>query len=209
MGHVVLLGDSVFDNARYVPERPAVISQVQHCLPKGWQATLLAVDGDIVSDVAQQILRLPSDASHLFISVGGNDALGAAGILGEPAATVADALVLLDSVLNEFRHSYQRMLQAVGALDKPTALCTIYDAIPGLAVQDRTALSAFNEVILREAFASGLPVIDLRFTCCRPEDFSIISPIEPSHLGGSKIARAITEIATKHDFRHPNTVIYS
>ena len=55
MGHVVLLGDSIFDNARYVPDRPPVIEQVRRGLPQGWQATLLAVDGHTSADVANQL----------------------------------------------------------------------------------------------------------------------------------------------------------
>jgi hypothetical protein len=44
--HVVLLGDSIFDNATYVPGELPVIDQLRQNLPKGWQATLAAVDGD-------------------------------------------------------------------------------------------------------------------------------------------------------------------
>jgi hypothetical protein len=35
MSHAVLLGDSIFDNARYVPDRPPVIDQVRRGLPRG------------------------------------------------------------------------------------------------------------------------------------------------------------------------------
>ena len=45
MGHIVLLGDSIFDNARYVPDRPPVIEQLRRSLPPGWRASLLAADG--------------------------------------------------------------------------------------------------------------------------------------------------------------------
>jgi hypothetical protein len=55
MGHVVLLGDSIFDNAAYVPERPAVIEQLRHALPKAWKATLLAIDGHVAVDVEGQL----------------------------------------------------------------------------------------------------------------------------------------------------------
>ena len=74
MGHVVLLGDSILDNARYVPDRPAVIEQLREALPRGWQASLLAVDGHITEDVAKQLNKLPADATHLVVSAGGNDA---------------------------------------------------------------------------------------------------------------------------------------
>jgi len=51
------------------------------------------------------------------------------------------------------------------------------------------ALSALNDQITRQAFSRGLTVIDLRIIFDRDEDFA--NPIEPSPLGGAKIARAI------------------
>ena len=49
MGHVVLLGDSVFDNAAYVGGGPDVVRQVRERLPRGWDASLRAVDGSMVA----------------------------------------------------------------------------------------------------------------------------------------------------------------
>ena len=84
MAHVVLLGDSIFDNARYVPGRPAVIEQVRQALPGGWRASLLAVDGHVTGDVAGQLRGLPADATHLVVSAGGNDALGSGWVMDTP-----------------------------------------------------------------------------------------------------------------------------
>src|SRR5262245_56431029 len=67
MSHVVLLGDSVFDNAAYVPDRPPVIEQVRRGLPLGWKATLVAVDGHTIKDIATQLPRVPVDATHLVV----------------------------------------------------------------------------------------------------------------------------------------------
>ena len=92
MGHVVLLGDSIFDNARYVPEPPPVVDQLRQALPRGWRDSLLAVDGHITKDVARQLTALPGDATHLVVSVGGNDALTESNILGAVADTVREAL---------------------------------------------------------------------------------------------------------------------
>ena len=75
MSHAVLLGDSIFDNAAYVRGGPAVIDQFRAVLPGGWRATLLAVDGDITEMVPVRLRELPADATHLVVSVGGNDAL--------------------------------------------------------------------------------------------------------------------------------------
>jgi hypothetical protein len=208
MGHVVLLGDSIFDNVRYVPDRPAVIDQLRQALPKGWRASLLAVDGDTTVDVPNQLKDLPTDASHLFVSAGGNDALGESGILGEAACTVGDAICLMHEVRARFQESYRTMLRAVCAVGKPVVVCTVYDAIPGLAGADRTALAGFNEVILREAFAARLPVIDLRLVCDHPSDYSHVSPIEPSVVGGAKIVRAIVDAASTHDFGTRRVAVY-
>lgn len=56
MTHIVLLGDSIFDNAHYTEGGPDVISQVRQLLPKGWRASLLAVDGATTEDVPSQLL---------------------------------------------------------------------------------------------------------------------------------------------------------
>ena len=76
MSHLVLLGDSIFDNGAYVDGAPTVIDQVRSLLPKGWKATLLAVNGNVTLNVREQIKRIPVDATHLVISMGGNDAFG-------------------------------------------------------------------------------------------------------------------------------------
>lgn len=208
MGHLVLLGDSIFDNARYVPDRPPVIEQVRRSLPTGWRATLLAVDGHVTSDVERQLSRLPADATHLVVSVGGNDALGESGILREAVGSVGEAMTLLHQTLVQFGGEYRGMLQKVLAQTKPTTVCTVYDSVPGLEQEARTALGAFNEVILRAAFQAGLPVIDLRLVCTQPSDYSPLSPIEPSVTGGAKIARTIAEVMSHHDFSKAKTVIY-
>jgi hypothetical protein len=80
-GTVVLPGDSIFDNGAYVGGGPDVVAQLRSRLPQGWEATLLQVDGAVASDVPRQLGGIPVEATHLVVSGGGNDALGASGIL--------------------------------------------------------------------------------------------------------------------------------
>jgi hypothetical protein len=208
MAHVILLGDSIFDNARYVPGQPPVIDQLRQALPPGWQVSLLAVDGHTTEDVANQLTGLPPGATHLVVSAGGNDALGEISILRETARTVGEAFGIFHRVRARFRESYRAMLRVLLALEKPIAVCTVYDAIPGLGPPEQAALAGFNEVILREAFSAGLPVIDLRLVCDRRADYSHVSPIEPSVVGGAKIARVIAEVVTTHEFGRRRSMIY-
>lgn len=211
MNHLVLLGDSIFDNGAYVRAgEPDVIRQVQARLPQGWEATLRAVDGDFAGDVAGQMAGMPADVTHLAISAGGNDALNQATILLESASSMAGALDRLATVSDHFQATYRRMLQGVLQRGLPTMVCTIYNGNAPDPFQQRlqeTALKLFNDVILREAIATSLPVLDLRLVCSQPEDYA--NPIEPSAIGGAKIAAGIVRIMTTHDFSGGSRQIYS
>jgi hypothetical protein len=190
-GHVVLLGDSIFDNGVYVAGGPDVVTHLRGQLPPGWAATLLAVDGDVTGGIPRQLAALPPDATHLVVSVGGNDALGHAHLLGAGVATVAEGIALLGRAQAGFERDYGAMLDAVVATGLPAAVCTIYDtnpAQPDHAVI-RAALALFNDAITRAAFARGVPVVDLRLVCTQAADYA--NPIEPSVVGGAKIARAV------------------
>lgn len=188
--HIVLLGDSIFDNASYVPGEMPVIEQLRAELPE-WQATLLAVDGDIVKSIEDQLRRLPNNATHLVISCGGNDALGQIQYLLSSISSMDAGLSRMASIREAFESDYRTMLESVMKVGLPTAVCTIYESIPDLERTLHVALSIFNDVIIREAVRLGLPVIDLRLVCGEAEDYSEVSPIEPSAKGGQKIAKAI------------------
>ena len=62
-----------------------MIQHLRSRLPKGDRASLLAVDGAVTNSILRQLTRLPADASHLVVSVGGNDALQQSPILNEVA----------------------------------------------------------------------------------------------------------------------------
>ncbi len=208
MAHVALLGDSIFDNAAYVPGEPSMPEQLEQHLPKGWQVTLLAEDGAIALNVASQLERLPADTTHVMVSAGGNDALENIGILEETTLTAAEGFEQLAAAQGRFRREYSAMLDALIALARPLAVCTVYDSIPGLPIEAATGLAVFNDVILSEAFARGLPVLDLRRVCTEGRDYSELSPIEPSAIGGAKIALAISWLVGSHDFSRTESVIF-
>jgi hypothetical protein len=208
LGHVVLLGDSIFDNASYVPGEPAVIEQLGASLPNGWQASLLAVDGHITRSVAGQLAHLPAGSTHAVISVGGNDALQNSHII-DGSVSAAVGFNNAADVQQAFRSEYRRMLDAVLSKVNRTAICTIYDTIHGLPRAAITALSIFNDVIFREGIRRGMPILDLRLICSEPGDYSALSPIEPSSAGGAKIAAAIAQVILQHDFDRRESVVYA
>ena len=201
MKHIVLLGDSIFDNAAYVRGGLDVITHLRRQMPAEWKATLHAVDGSMVANVRTQTLTLPDDATHLIVSAGGNDTLSHADILQQTARSSAEVLNKLADVAGAFEAQYHEMLQYVLSLQKPTAICTIYyPRMPEPLVQKIAvaALTVFNDVIIKQAFRAGIPLIDLRLVC--DEDADYANEIEPSEEGGRKIARAILRLVGEHSF---------
>jgi hypothetical protein len=197
--HIALLGDSIFDNAAYVPGGPDVVEQLQGMLPAGWSASLFAVDGAVIDGVARQLTRLPADVTHLVVSAGGNDALGYSDLLERRATSSPQVLGWLADAAAGFEKAYRRMLDALLARRLPLTLCTIYNGNLGPPVHRlaATALAVFDDVILRLATQRSLPVIELRLVCTEPSDYA--NPIEPSVQGGAKIARAVARALTSSE----------
>lgn len=192
MPHVVLLGDSIFDNGAYTQGGPDVITQLRGVLPAGWQGTLGAVDGATTEDFGGQLRVLSSDVTHAVLSLGGNDALAHLELLDMRVRSSADALARFADAAARFEVRYRRSVSAVLERHIPLTVCTIYNGnFPDADFQRlaSTALTVFNDVILRVAFEHGLTVIDLRLVCNEPADYA--NPIEPSSHGGAKIVRAI------------------
>lgn len=206
MSHIVLLGDSIFDNKSYVRGGLDVIAHLRQQTPEGWKATLCAVDGNVVENVQTQLLGLPDDATHLFISVGGNDALLNADILQMKISSSAEVFDRLADLATDFETQYSEMLQTVLRLNKQVAVCTIYHPQPSEDLVRKivvAALATFNDVIIRQAFLAGVPLIDLRFVCTLASDYA--NEIEPSEAGGEKIAKTIMRVVNEHNFQTHRT----
>jgi GDSL-like Lipase/Acylhydrolase family len=190
--HIALLGDSIFDNASYTGAEPDVVTHLRALLPTGVRATLLAVDGAITRSLTEQVARIPADATHLVVSIGGNDVLDSVDLLAAPATSTADALRLFGKAASRFEVDYRSAVRPVIDRGLPVTICTIYNGAfedPDYAARARIALMLFNDLILRVAFEHHATVIDLRLVCSERADYA--NPIEPSGPGGMKIARAI------------------
>ena len=226
MKHIILAGDSVFDNRTYVEVgEPDVRDQLADLVDDGDKATLIAEDGAINEDLSKQLENIPKDTTHLFISTGGNDALMHIDSFLESVSTIGEALDFFNEKVQEFERDYIKMLTNVIKYGLKTTLCTIYNPCFDHDNIDRikymfppntnfkklqrrctTALPLFNNIIFQEAFNFGLPLMDLRLIFNDKADYS--NPIEPSVVGGIKMARIIKEISYNHDFSMKNSVVY-
>ena len=210
MAHIVLLGDSIFDNKSYVGATGKdVITHLRAALPDNWQATLRAIDGSLIENVSKQSVNLPADATHLIVSVGGNNALMNADFLQMKADNSAEVLNELAARRDVFEAQYKEMLRELLSKNMSMAVCTVYFPNFPEAFFQRlamTALAVFNDAIIRQAIINNLPVIDLRIICNEADDYA--NAIEPSDKGGKKIAAKILELINEHEFSKDRTQIF-
>jgi hypothetical protein len=207
--HIVLLGDSIFDNRSYTGAQPDVVTHLRTLLLESARATLLAVDGATTRSMASQIGKIPRDATHAVVSVGGNDALGHSDLLQIPARFTADPLRFLGERIGRFEADYRAAVVPVLRLGLPATLCTIYNGAltdPDQAARARIALMMFNDVIVRVAVEHFASVIDLRLVCNDSTDYA--NPIEPSGPGGLKIAKAIARATGTRPIGEHSLVLY-
>ncbi|KAJ3042727.1 hypothetical protein HDV00_006784 [Rhizophlyctis rosea] len=228
--------DSIFDNGVYVSPDASVSDHIKNYLSKsmGCKVTLLARDGATLSGISSQLARLPSDTTHVFISAGGNDALGELHRLRQPTKNLREALVVLGDIRSQFEKEYSNTNKSVkskapkSATGKPkVAVCNIYNPRPdakgtprmhpemggveeGDAWKDpeqiamEVGLSLYNDVIWAVAAREGIPVINVREMFCEAADYS--TPIEPGVQGGGKLARAILRVVEKEEFDGESSV---
>ncbi len=195
--HIVLLGDSIFDNAPYTAGGPAVIDHLRAGLPLGHQATLLAVDGHFVEDVLFQLRRVPDEATHFFLSVGGNNALEHVDLLNRRVETVGHGLALLGRAVEDFAAAYGSLLEQLTRELSWLQVCTVYNGDFGAeAPIVSAAIRLFNDAIQRAANRRGLEVVELRDILNRPEHYA--NPIEPSVEGGRLLAQEILRRAREN-----------
>lgn len=226
MKHIVLLGDSIFDNKVYVePGELDVPNQLRILVKDDCRVTNLAVDGHVTRHIITQLNHLPSDATHLFLSVGGNDGLGHLSIFNDTVETIGEALQKMYLIGETFKKTYSAMLDSLLSHKLPTAVCNIYYPrffsnsldrvvsylpmkIDGEIIQQMTmaAETIFNDIIMFEVFKRNLPLIDLRVLCNNDKDFA--NPIEPSCIGGLKIAHKIRDIALNYNFNNNYSAVY-
>jgi len=190
--HLCLMGDLILDNASYVKtqdrwEFPCVREQFAARVPK---VTLLAMDGARMFHVRDlQIPAIPESTTHVLLSVGGNDGLGA---FVDLARRPWEAL---KAFFTTFRAEYDALIQEMmAALPKGArlAVCTVYQAQLSEAGFLRDTIASvgvryMNYVIRSVAQQHSLDLLDLWTVFSDRRDFA--NAIEPGVPGGHKIVQ--------------------
>jgi len=210
MMKLVMLGDSVFDNASYLQkgERDTE-AWVRHYLQgEALDIDFLAEDGATTKCVKEtQLGDIDAEAEYIVLSIGGNDLLQSFSCLETNQGSMAQTLSFFEEeIRTTFNNSYGAMINAIRSraqkakimafdiyypfwdLDSP-----LFKELPQhsevLAKASRVAIDLFNKNI-RDHLRDG-EVKNLAAICCERRHFA--NPIEPSTIGSECIAVAIRD----------------
>lgn len=206
MRHVVLAGDSIFDNTKYAEPDFSVFDLFEVAVPADTRCSMIAVDGATIEGLDNQMNRLPKDTSHLFISCGQKDAEKIAILLNDSDESRFGGMIV--EAAHEYTTLYHTVLQKATNLVKNVVICTVCYNSHGVNSFITTARALINEVILREAHDLGMPVMDLSAMLNEPTDFSKVSENEISEYGGRKIVLLMEDILKHHDFNGGHSIMY-
>lgn len=194
---ILLLGDSIIDNAPYVKfGEPDVTEQLRRLLPDA-EILRRAVDGSVTADVIKHQSDKLNATDYIVLSSGGNDALSNIEILDNTQKmTSRQMLNVLWNIRTSFSAKYRSLLQKLAGEQRKLLVLTIYNpafASNGMEMEDQLAaeagLSVFNDVIQQEALKYNCDILDIRPLFSDPADYA--NPIEPSMKGGEKISLSI------------------
>ena len=188
---VVLLGDSSFDNGNWT-DGPCVLDQLREVFPN---STLCARDGALIAAIPEQAKRIPREATHVVVSVGGNDATAAINVVKQPCENSEQAILAVWKFVKKWEVDLDLALRslrdAVGS-SVSIVVCSIYNPCFGpfgVVTVSQDTVDAFIALVAdattRVATRLGVPVIDWRRVMTCVQDFA--NPIEPSSAGGQKI----------------------
>ena len=197
---ITLFGDSIIDNGVYVgSEELSVLQHLQQRRPDRIFEQR-AVDGDTTADVlSNQLVDRHSGIGVL--SIGGNDLLQNMRLLAtEDRVTPMELFESLGAVADGFTDRYQSILSM---LRGPCLVMTIYNpsfqrdpAMTHLQRSCEMVVGMFNDIIQQLVRQHDKDLLELRDIFVEESDYA--NPIEPSHIGGGKLADAIIEWVEKH-----------
>jgi len=106
------------------------------------------------------------------------------------------------NIFDPLEQRFETIIEKLSSHRANLLLCTVYEGDLGRTDEFRDVLdsskimvSSFNDIVYKTAKKYNADVLELRHIFTSPEDYA--NPIEPSHIGGEKLAQAITDWVQK------------
>ncbi len=222
---IILLGDSIIDNKSYVLSNELDVTEHLEKLFSNDPNVVIenhAVDGDTMHQLERDHLdsNLLSGATHIVVSIGGNDLLhnisflqttselskimGKGAMIGKwgakelnPSRNIVFEETYFE-IIEPFKKQYETIVANLSNHRANLLLCTVYegdlvdsDEFSDVSNSSKTMVSIFNDIVYRVANKFNADVLELRDIFTSSDDYA--NPIEPSHIGGEKLAQSIVQ----------------
>lgn len=222
---IILLGDSIIDNKSYVLSNELDVTEHLEKLFSNDPNVVIenhAVDGDTMHQLERDHLdsNLLSGATHIVVSIGGNDLLhnisflqttselskimGKGAMIGKwgakelnPSRNIVFEETYFE-IIEPFKKQYETIVANLSNHRANLLLCTVYegdlvdsDEFSDVNNSSKTMVSIFNDIVYRVANKFNADVLELRDIFTSSDDYA--NPIEPSHIGGEKLAQSIVQ----------------
>jgi lysophospholipase L1-like esterase len=179
--NIVLIGDSVLNNANYVPSEKSVVDILKTKTQKVFN---FAKDGATISDCYGQLDKIPIDLNttdtYVFISAGGNDILNKRGQLDS-------------SEIRKLFNSYMDFIKALRVKlgSAKINICNLYLPSNPRYNTYKSSIEEWNQLITENSSKIGemYNIINVDTLLTTPDDF--VYDIEPSEIASQKIANVI------------------
>ena len=201
MNRVVLFGDSIIDNKTYVSHGEfSVLEHLENI--SNYEYIQVAYDGHTTFDVQNKQLHLSTivKPSHIVLSAGGNDLLQNLSYLSKgPVSNVNEAVSgIQQHIFEPLEQRFETIIEELSSQRANLLICTVYEGDLGRTDEFKDVLdsskimvSSFNDIVYKTAKKYNADVLELREIFISSDDYA--NPIEPSHIGGEKLAKSIVE----------------
>ena len=183
---IVLVGDSILENSKYVPKNKSVKDEI---FKKHKNMLMLAEDDSKIRDIEKQLKKMPKHlnkkSTHLIISVGGNDILEKYEKKKESDITTKK--------IDELFIEYRTLLENIKKTYKmKIVLVNIYLPLAESHVKLHKVIREWNRRQKSYARAKQIKILAIADKFDEPKHFT--KKIEPSAEGSKIIAKQVLDI---------------
>jgi hypothetical protein len=180
--NIILLGDSILNNSKYVEEQDTVLFKLKE---KFDNIHLYAEDGATIVDAYNQLDKIPDELNHndsfVFISVGGNNILSSL----FQDTDIDDVFSKYMSFVSSFKIKFNNITNII--------LLNLYYPLSKQYSKYQPVIKKWNELLDQNANKYGYKVLKIDELMINPTDF--IYNIEPSGNGATKISHGISSFS--------------
>lgn len=186
--NIVLIGDSILNNSVYVFEKQSVPELIAFGLIKdnsNRKCYNFAKDGSIISDCYNQLSKLNTGTTSelniktIFVSAGGNNILN--------SFQNSDSTIFITNLFAE----YLKLIDAIKTKNPSAAIVALnlYYPLKSSFKSFYPLIKQWNQLLTDNSIKHGFKIIKIDEIIVSDED--IVYDVEPSFIGGQKIADAI------------------